>query len=113
MAANNTANCLRCGRKLTSADSTRRGYGRTCRAKVRAAAKAKVAAAFKPATVAKAEELIEQGGIVAIRPRVFRVVASNGQGTYLTAPEACTCAAGLRGKHVCYHRAAAAILLAA
>jgi hypothetical protein len=106
-------NCLRCGRKLTSAKSIATGYGPTCTRKVKAAAKAKAAAAFKPATVAKAEELIEQGGIVAIRARVFRVVSSNGQGTYLTAPEGCTCAAGLRGKHVCYHRAAATILLAA
>jgi hypothetical protein len=106
--------CLRCHRTLRSAHSIARGYGRTCRAKVTAAAKAKAAAsAFKPATVAKAMELIEIGGLVAIRPKVFRVVRSDGTGTYLTAPEACTCKAGLRGLHVCYHRAAATILLAA
>lgn len=104
-------NCLRCGRALRSTTSTARGYGRTCAAKVRAAAKA--AADFKPATVAKAQELIELGGLVAIRARVFRVVASDGLGHYLTAPEACTCKAGLKGIHVCYHRAAAAIMLAA
>ncbi|WP_034090410.1 DUF6011 domain-containing protein [Streptacidiphilus albus] len=105
--------CLRCGRTLRSTDSIARGYGRTCRAKVTAAAKAKAASQFKPATVAKAQELIELGGLVAIQPRVFRVVSSDGAGHYLTAPEACTCAAGLRGLHVCYHRAAAAIMLAA
>lgn len=105
--------CLRCGRTLRSADSIARRYGRTCKAKVIAAAKAKAAAGFKPATVAKAQELIEDGGIVAIRARVFRVVASDGIGHYLTAPEACTCKAGLKGIHVCYHRAAAAIMLAA
>lgn len=105
--------CLRCHRALRSAESIARGYGRTCRAKVTAAAKAKAASQFKGSTVTKAMELIELGGLVAIRPRVFRVVRSDGTGTYLTAPEACTCAAGLRGLHVCYHRAAATILLAA
>jgi len=107
-------NCLRCGRALRSTTSTARGYGRTCAAKVRAAAKAKAAADFKPATAAKALELIEMGGIVAIRGRrVFRTVSSDGTRTYLTAPQACNCAAGLRGKHMCFHRAAAAIMLAA
>jgi hypothetical protein len=109
-----TAHCLRCGRILRSADSVARRYGRTCRAKVTAAAKAKAAADYRPATAAKAMELIEMGGIVAIRGRrVFRAVSSDGTRTYLTAPHACNCAAGLKGKHVCFHRAAAAIMLAA
>lgn len=112
-AATETAHCLRCGRVLRSLDSVARGMGRTCRAKVTAAAKAKAAADFKPATAAKAMELIEMGGIVAIRTRVFRAASSDGTRTYLAAPEGCTCAAGVKGKHVCYHRAAAAILLAA
>jgi hypothetical protein len=82
------------------------GYGRTCRAKVTAAAKAKAAADFKPDTAAKALELIEMGGIVAIRGRrVFRTVSSDGTRTYLTAPQACNCKAGLKGKFVCFHRA--------
>jgi len=111
---NQHTNCLRCGRKLTSKISTTNGYGRTCATKVREAAKAKAAAEFKPATAAKAMELIEMGGIVAIRGRrVFRTVSSDGTRTYLTAPQACNCAAGLKGKHVCFHRAAAAIMLAA
>jgi len=106
--------CHRCGRVLRSAKSVSDGYGRTCRAKVTAAAKAKAASEFKPATAAKALELIEMGGIVAIRGRrVFRTVSSDGTRTYLAAPEACNCAAGLKGKHICYHRAAAAIMLAA
>jgi uncharacterized protein YchJ len=108
------SNCLRCGRALRSLTSTLRGYGRTCLAKVTAAAKAKAAAEFKPDTAAKALELIEMGGIVAIRGRrVFRTISSDGTRTYLTAPQACNCAAGLKGKHVCFHRAAAAIMLAA
>lgn len=109
--AETKVHCLRCHRVLRSAASIARGYGRTCRAKVTAAAKA--ASQFKGSTVTKALELIELGGLVAIRRRVFRVVRSDGTGTYLTAPEACTCKAGLRGLHVCYHRAAATILLAA
>lgn len=103
--------CLRCGRALRSTKSTALGYGPTCHRKVREAAKAEIVAQYKPTQVAKAEELIEQGGIVAIRGhRVFQVVASDGTTTYKTAPQGCTCAAGLKGKHVCYHRVAAHIL---
>ena len=108
------SHCLRCGRVLRSADSVRTGYGPTCKRKVRAAAQAQVIAAHKPATVAKARELIEQGAIVPLRGRrVFTVVASNGIDTYKTAPQACTCPAGLRGRFVCYHRVAAQIVTAA
>lgn len=110
-----TAHCGRCGRKLISATAVAAGYGRTCKAKIVAAAKA---AAFKPAQVAKAEELIADGGIVAIRGRrAFRTVSSDGTRTYLTAPQACTCAAGLSSERVdqrvCFHRIAASILQAA
>lgn len=108
-----TAKCLRCGRTLRSARSIAAGYGPTCSARIRTA-KAEVVAEFKPAAVAKAEELIELGGIVPLRGRrVFRVVSATGTGQYLTAPQACNCAAGLKGKHTCYHRVAAAILAAA
>ncbi|GAA2990619.1 hypothetical protein GCM10017559_08330 [Streptosporangium longisporum] len=69
---------------------------------------------FKPAQIEKARELIEQGGIVRFRGRrIFRTVSSDGTRTYLTAPQACNCAAGLRGRHVCFHRIAATILAAA
>lgn len=104
-------NCLRCGRALRSPKSTALGYGPTCQRKVREAAKAEVVAQYKAHLVTKAEELIEQGGIIALRGRnIFQVVASNGTDTYKTAPQGCTCAAGLKGKHVCYHRIAAHIL---
>ncbi|MEV8439130.1 DUF6011 domain-containing protein [Actinosynnema sp. NPDC051121] len=111
-----TARCTRCGRTLRAAKSIAAGYGPGCKAKIAAAVKAEVVAQYKDATVAKAELLIADGGIVAVRTRrtpVFRVVASNGVDTYLTAPQACTCPAGLRGQHACYHRVAAAILAAA
>lgn len=108
-----TAKCLDCGRVLRAAKSVALGRGRRCLAKVREAAKA-TASAFKPSQVAKAEELIADGGIVAIRGRrVFRVVSTNGDATYLAAPQACNCAAGLRAIHPCYHRVAASILAAA
>jgi hypothetical protein len=112
-ATQTTAKCLGCGRVLRAAKSVALGRGRRCAAKVREAAKA-ATLAFKPAQVAKAEELIADGGIVAIRDRrVFRVVSTKGDATYLTAPQACNCTAGLRAQHVCYHRIAASIVAAA
>lgn len=107
-----TAKCARCGRTLTSATSIARGFGRHCQGKITAAAKA---SAHKPGQLAKAQELIEVGGIVPLRThhaRVFTVVASDGVGRYLTAPQACNCKAGLRGVSTCYHRIAAELLAA-
>lgn len=109
-----TTHCLRCGRVLRAAASIARGRGRTCHAKVREAAKQAALGQFadKPHLVAKAEDLLEQGGIVAIRGRrVFRTIGNTGA-TYLTAPEACNCAAGLRAKNVCHHRIAAFVMRA-
>lgn len=69
---------------------------------------------FKPAAIDKARELIEQGGILPTRrPGLFTAVSSDGTTTYLVHRSGCTCPAGLRGKHLCYHRAAVAILTAA
>lgn len=113
--ANSHSHCLRCGRALRSAHSTATGYGPTCLRKVKAAARTHAqAGGHKPAQVAKAAELIEQGGLVPLRARrVFQVVASNGTSTYKTAAQACTCPAGTRGLYVCYHRIAAQIVAAA
>lgn len=105
-----TSRCTRCHRPLRSAASITRGMGRTCAKRTRQANAVKD---IKPATIAKAVELIEQHGIVAIRGRrIFQVVSSDGTATYKTAPHACTCTAGLKGRHVCYHRAAALMLAA-
>lgn len=102
--------CTRCGRPLHAAKSIAAGRGPTCARKVRAAARTKALADYKPAQQAKALELIEQGGMVAIRGRhVFAAVSSDGTRTYKAAPQACTCPAGARGTR-CYHRAAAAVL---
>lgn len=115
MTATQTATKCICGRTLRAAKSVKLGYGPRCYAKIQKAAKV---APFKPAQVAKAQELIADGGIVAIRGRrVFRVVSTKGDATYLTAPQACTCAAGLKSERadqrVCFHRIAASILAAA
>jgi hypothetical protein len=105
------ANCLRCGRTLRSPKSVARGYGPTCSAHIRKATKADAVTAHKPQAIAKATELIEQGGILPLRGRrVFTVIASNGIDTYKTAPSGCTCPAGIKGRFTCYHRVAAQIL---
>jgi hypothetical protein len=107
----NQTNCLRCGRVLRSAKSVAAGYGPTCSKHIRTATKTPTVTAHKPAAIAKATELIEQGGILPLRGRrVFTVVSSDGTGTYKTAPQGCTCAAGIKGRYVCYHRVAATIL---
>lgn len=105
------ANCLRCGRVLRSAKSVSAGYGPTCGRKIRTATNTPAVTAHKPQAIAKATELIEQGGILPLRGRrVFTVISSDGTSSYLTAPQGCTCAAGIKGRYVCYHRVAATIL---
>jgi hypothetical protein len=102
-----TTNCLRCGRTLRSAKSVAEGVGKTCKARIAAAAKTSTE---KPAQVAKATELIELGAIVPLRrrsgTRVFRVVSSRGDATYLSTARQCNCPAGLKGRYGCYHELA-------
>ncbi|WP_377271901.1 DUF6011 domain-containing protein [Peterkaempfera sp. SMS 1(5)a] len=105
-------NCLRCGRTLTSTTSRTTGYGPTCRAKVRNAQRTADLTDYKPAQIDSARELIEDGAIIPLRPRIYRAVSSDGTETYLTARQGCTCPAGIKGRN-CYHRAAVAILTAA
>ncbi|WP_433330030.1 hypothetical protein [Spirillospora sp. CA-294931] len=107
-----TATCTRCKATLRSAASIARGMGAHCERVARREAVV-VAAGFKPAAIEKARQLIADRAIVPLRGRrVFHVVASNGTDRYLTAPNTCNCPAGLRAKHACYHRAAAAMLAA-
>ena len=102
--------CRHCHRTLRSARSIALGYGPTCARKIRRATTAQVTA-HKPAAITKAVELIELGAITPIRGhRVFAVVSSDGERTYKTAAQGCTCPAGIKGRHVCYHRVAAQIL---
>lgn len=104
------ANCLRCGRKLSSAASVAAGYGPGCRARIRAAAKAADLGAFTPRQAEQARELIEDAAIVAGEaPGEFIAVSTDGTGTYLATLEGCTCPAS----KPCYHQAAIMILAAA
>lgn len=101
--------CTRCGRKLTAARSVALGRGPRCEAKAQAAAKV---TSEKPEQVAKALELLADGAVETLRPgRVWLVVASSGVDTYRTAPTACTCPAGVRGRR-CYHEIAVSLLAA-
>lgn len=110
-----TTKCLRCGRTLRSATSVAAQVGRHCKAKIAAAAK-KVQA--KPAQIAKAIELVELAAIMPLPrrrsgTRVFRVVSSRGDATYLSTADHCNCAAGLKGRYSCYHNLAVQMVLAA
>ncbi|MET8864713.1 helix-turn-helix domain-containing protein [Nonomuraea sp. NPDC004580] len=68
---------------------------------------------FKPNQVDKARELIEQGAILPTsRKGMYSAVSSDGTTHYLVHASGCTCPAGQRGKHQCYHRAAVALLAA-
>ncbi len=99
--------CRKCGRVLTDPRSIARGYGPKCFARMRA-----VAAAFKPATLTKALELIADSGMVPVHGgRAFIVVSSDGSTTYRTAPTGCTCTAGRFGR-TCYHQVAAKLIAA-
>jgi hypothetical protein len=99
--------CLRCGRRMKSAQP----YGRTCARKIREAALAEARADFSADQQAKADELIRDGGIVPTnREGVFRSVSSKGDAEYMTHSAVCTCRAGLQGRR-CYHLLAARILV--
>lgn len=111
VAATTHTHCLRCGRTLRATRSIAAGYGPTCARKVKAAAKAQIIAQYKPHQVAKAEELIEQGALVPLRGnRIFLAASSDGSQTYRTHRAACTCPAGIKGRHACKHQIAAHIL---
>lgn len=108
-----TTRCLRCGRLLHSAKSRAAAYGPVCRARIRAAALAAAVADFTAAQVAKARELISDGGLVPTRRAgVFRAVSSDGQASYLAHAAACNCPAGLRSRKACYHSLAVRIVSA-
>lgn len=105
--------CLRCGRILRAATSVAAGYGRGCKARIRAAAIAAAVRDFTAQQVTKALELIADNGLVPTRHAgVFRAVASDGTTTYLTHSDTCNCPAGLRSRNRCYHSAAVRMVLA-
>jgi hypothetical protein len=111
-----TRDCLRCGRKLRTADAVARGYGVGCWAKVRAAAKTVDLSAWTPSQIAEAEQAIEDGAIVpSNREGVFHVVSTDGTEVHRTAEHGCNCTNGLKTHQPrpCYHRCAVAIVMAA
>ncbi len=108
-----TAKCLRCGHKIRSARSVAAKYGPVCRAKIRLAAITEAVRGFAQRQVDAARELISDGAIVATgRPGVFRAMSSKGTDQYIVHSAVCNCPAGLHGR-LCYHVAAARILVAA
>jgi Family of unknown function (DUF6011) len=114
-AAGGRVHCLRCGRVLTAAASVSRGLGRTCRARIAAAAQVADLSEFHGWQVDKAREAIEQGAVVpSSRQGLYAAVASDGVLTYLVDAHerSCTCRAAANG-HRCYHLADALILDAA
>lgn len=100
--------CLTCGRALRSDKSRRIGQGPTCAARTRRTAR--LLDTYKTAQIDAALELIDDGGIIPLRPgRVWATVSTDGTAIHRTAANACTCPAGLRGTR-CYHLAAVALL---
>jgi Family of unknown function (DUF6011)/SWIM zinc finger len=103
--------CQDCGRTLRAARSRALGRGPTCRAKIRRAAQA-AQTDVKPEQLAKAVELIDDGGIVPVsRPGVYAATSSDGTTIYVANLNdgTCTCKAGQHGRY-CYHLLAASIL---
>ncbi|MFJ1606995.1 hypothetical protein ACIOHS_27030 [Streptomyces sp. NPDC088253] len=104
--------CAKCNRLLRNPSPD--GLGPKCRRMIRRAGKApEIVNGYKPHQVEKAVENLRQGGVALLRKssknRVYVVVGSDGTNAYRTARAACTCPAGLRAKHVCWHRIAAHI----
>lgn len=114
MEAANTeqARCHRCGRVLRAPKSVARNYGPGCAAIIRAAAVAEAVAGFSAGVVEKARQLVEDGGIVAIRDGIYKAASSDGLGFWLvSALGPCNCPAGLRSR-ACNHFVAARIMRA-
>jgi uncharacterized Zn finger protein len=108
--------CTRCGRPLRAATSIARGTGPGCARRIREVAAA-ATDVVNADTIAKAVEDIEDGALIDTRRvtaagrRVFAVVSSRGDATYLATTQTCTCRGGHRGR-ICRHRVAVALLAA-
>lgn len=98
--------CRRCRRPLRSEASRAAGIGGRCAA-IEAATQG-----LKPEQAGKAREVAADGGVVKVRPGVYRVSATSGEEAYVTAVTGqCTCPWGCRrasaAQKTCYHVAAA------
>lgn len=105
------ARCARCHRPITSARALRTGYGPGCYTRVRRAVPASVAG-VSDRIRERAVEAVADRALVRVGGAVFRAVSSDGSDVYTVMPHACTCRAAQAGR-MCYHRVAAAIILAA
>jgi len=98
--------CQNCGRHLRTETSRAIGYGPKCYRRIRST---DLTGQYSPAQIEAAFQLIDDAGILPIRPTVWATVSTDGQSIHRTAPNACTCPAGIRGT-LCYHRAAVALI---
>ena len=102
------ATCMRCGRVLTNKYSIRRGYGRGCQAKLRAAAE-QVTKIYTRTQVGKAATALRSGTIHWIgsgeHSGIYECQSSNGTDVYVTTCFTCTCPSRVR----CYHQCAVMI----
>jgi Family of unknown function (DUF6011) len=102
--------CRRCHRALKSLASVAAGIGPRC------AAIESATEGLKPEQADKVMEVISDGGITRTAHKgVFRVVASKGDGFYLTAVTGqCSCAYGVRrssgAAKTCFHVGAARLV---
>lgn len=103
--------CLRCGRKLRSAQAIARRMGDGCWRKVRKAeASAGQSGAFSPEQHAKAAAAIRSGEVKAEGPGLYSVPSSKDDGTrYATDGRSCCCPAGAVD-HRCWHLLVALVL---
>jgi len=99
-------NCQNCGRPLRNQASRTIGYGPKCYRRIR---NTDLTGEYSPAQIEAAFQLIDDAGILPIRPTVWMTVSTDGQSIHRTAHNACTCPAGIRGT-LCYHRAAVALI---
>ncbi|MBL7487049.1 hypothetical protein [Frankia sp. AgW1.1] len=107
------ARCIGCDRPIKSKISIARGYGKGCWAKAHRRDRiATLTADYTPTQVADAVELVEDGGVIHLRGRVFLTVGHKGD-IYRTTSEIgqCSCKAGLRSIH-CLHTAAVRLISA-
>jgi hypothetical protein len=113
--ATETRNCLRCGRKLRSAEAVARGYGAGCWARVRSAERTADLSAWTESQIEDARQAIEDGAVVpSTRPGVFHVVSVDGTEVHRTHRNGCNCTNGLKTQQPrpCFHRCAVVIVLA-
>jgi len=99
-------NCQNCGRPLRNQASRTIGYGPKCYRRIR---NTDLTGQYSPAQIEAAFQLIDDAGILPIRPTVWATVSTDGTAVHRTRTDTCSCKAGARNKP-CYHRAAVALI---